>query len=87
MMMIVLEDNGDYNKNLWVIQGYAEFVLGFRPANERHHYKVMPSLIGWTKTSDIGAIRVIDYTPQRLWNAITYPCPRYLVIAQFSFLH
>ena len=25
-------------------------ILGLRPANERRHYKVMPSLIGWAQT-------------------------------------
>ena len=29
---------------------YPGLILGLRPANERHHYKVMPSLISWAQT-------------------------------------
>ena len=29
---------------------YAELILGLRPANEKHRYKVTVSLIGWAQT-------------------------------------
>ena len=29
---------------------YAGLILGLRPANERHRYKVTLSLIGWVQT-------------------------------------
>ena len=29
---------------------YTRLILGLRPANERRHYKVTPSLIGWAQT-------------------------------------
>ena len=28
----------------------SRLILGLRPANERRHYKVTPSLIGWAQT-------------------------------------
>ena len=28
----------------------AGLILGLHPANERHRYNVMPSLIGWVQT-------------------------------------
>ena len=34
------------------MQHNAAMILGLRPANERHRYKVTPSLIGWEQTSN-----------------------------------
>ena len=38
--------------NLQVLTLTSKLILGLRPANERRHYKVTPSLIGWAQTQN-----------------------------------
>ena len=38
------------NKKISTTKQGTGLILGLRPANERRHYKVTPSLIGWART-------------------------------------
>ena len=35
---------------VWMVITNTGLILGLQPANERHRYKVTPSLIGWVQT-------------------------------------
>ena len=48
---IVMNKSIMYSKiHIANIHDDAGLILGLRPANERHRYKVTPSLIGWAQT-------------------------------------
>ena len=59
---------GYYNHAQYITSG---LILGLRPANERHHYKVALSLIGWVQT----------------WNQSCNIIWFVLLITNFCFLH
>ena len=40
-----------YLPHWWLRYTFSWLILGLRPANERCHYKVTPSLTGWAQTS------------------------------------
>ena len=43
------QDNFEFPYFLWTLYMATGMILGLRPANERWHYFVMTSLIGWVQ--------------------------------------
>ena len=68
-------------------------ILCMGSANERWHYIVTASLFGWAHTQNDPwylcarsryQAGTSNYIPQNLWDVITYPCLRYLLLAHKS---